>query len=544
MTRRKRRGQTPGWRRALNLFATLIQRGALLLWQGLAAIWNHALRPLARKTAGVISGRSAVETSELADTARLGKNLARSAAAGAIAANRFTEAVWPVIHASFAHLPGWGRSEAGLRRELERRFSDVFEEVPRLVSGTTHQAPRPVDIPDYQPLADMPGVDPATEPADGAGGETPADDADHRALIADTLEAHRISAEVSDRFAGPVVTTYGIVLGRGQKLAPLAALEDEFQQVLGVARVRIEPMPERGFTALELPSSRRLPVRLLPLLAATGTVMDTAPPEGLATPLGVDPLGQPVIVDLATFPHALVAGTTGSGKSAGIAALLAGLLARYDPRHLQLILVDPKQVEFPVFDAVPHLLHPVITDMDVAVRALHWTIAEMERRFTLLKQAQVTNLGAYNRLHGAAPLPRILLVVDELADLMATHGREVEPAVVRIAQKSRAAGIHLLLATQRPSVDVVTGLIKSNIPTRIAYSVATQADSMTILGAGGAHKLLGRGDMLLMRNGSPVLERVHGAYIPEDRLRHLTDRIRALGQPDYIDLGSTPLADS
>jgi S-DNA-T family DNA segregation ATPase FtsK/SpoIIIE len=306
--------------------------------------------------------------------------------------------------------------------------------------------------------------------------------------------------------------------------------------------------------ALELPNPRRQIVKLVEILAST-TYNDA--PGMLTLALGKDIAGKPAIADLARMPHLLVAGTTGSGKSVAVNAMILSLLYKAEPRHVRMILIDPKMLELSVYDAIPHLLAPVVTDMKLAPNALNWCVGEMERRYKLMSTLGVRNLAGYNQKvidakKGGKPLtkpfsltpeapealeemPVIVVVVDELADLMMVTGKKIEELIARIAQKARAAGIHLILATQRPSVDVITGLIKANIPSRIAFQVASKIDSRTILDQMGAEALLGQGDMLYLPPGTGYPMRVHGAFVSDAEVHRVVEHLKAQGEPQYIE---------
>jgi S-DNA-T family DNA segregation ATPase FtsK/SpoIIIE len=305
---------------------------------------------------------------------------------------------------------------------------------------------------------------------------------------------------------------------------------------------------------LELPNPRRQIVKLVEILSSS-TYNDTASPLTLA--LGKDIAGKAVIADLARMPHLLVAGTTGSGKSVAVNAMILSLLYKAEPRQVRMILVDPKMLELSVYEGIPHLLAPVVTDMKLAANALNWCVGEMERRYRLMSSLGVRNLGGYNAkvaeakksgkpltnpftLTPEAPepieeMPLIVVVIDELADMMMVTGKKVEELIARIAQKARAAGIHLVLATQRPSVDVITGLIKANIPSRIAFQVASKVDSRTILDHMGAEALLGQGDMLYQPPGVGYPQRVHGAFVSDAEVHKVVEHLKAQGGPQYLD---------
>jgi S-DNA-T family DNA segregation ATPase FtsK/SpoIIIE len=316
----------------------------------------------------------------------------------------------------------------------------------------------------------------------------------------------------------------------------------------------VETIPGKSCMGLELPNPRRQIVKLVEILSSS-TYNDTASPLTLA--LGKDIAGKAVIADLARMPHLLVAGTTGSGKSVAVNAMILSLLYKAEPRQVRMILVDPKMLELSVYEGIPHLLAPVVTDMKLAANALNWCVGEMERRYRLMSSLGVRNLGGYNAkvaeakksgkpltnpftLTPEAPepieeMPLIVVVIDELADMMMVTGKKVEELIARIAQKARAAGIHLVLATQRPSVDVITGLIKANIPSRIAFQVASKVDSRTILDHMGAEALLGQGDMLYQPPGVGYPQRVHGAFVSDAEVHKVVEHLKAQGGPQYLD---------
>ncbi|WP_312758920.1 DNA translocase FtsK, partial [Pulveribacter sp.] len=306
--------------------------------------------------------------------------------------------------------------------------------------------------------------------------------------------------------------------------------------------------------ALELPNARRQTIRLSEIL---GSQVYHDARSLLTVGLGKDIVGQPIVADLAKMPHCLVAGTTGSGKSVGINAMILSLLYKAEARDVRLLMIDPKMLEMSVYEGIPHLLAPVVTDMKQAAHGLNWCVAEMERRYKLMSKLGVRNLAGYNTkideakareesipnpfsLNPEAPeplerLPHIVVVIDELADLMMVVGKKIEELIARLAQKARAAGIHLILATQRPSVDVITGLIKANIPTRIAFQVSSKIDSRTILDQMGAEALLGMGDMLYMASGTGLPVRVHGAFVSDEEVHRVVDYLKSQGEPDYIE---------
>lgn len=358
---------------------------------------------------------------------------------------------------------------------------------------------------------------------------------------------------------GPVITRFELQLAAGVKVSRLTALAKDLARSLSVISVRVvEIIPGKTVVGIELPNPNRAMVRLSDVLSSDVYQQAHSP---IALALGVDIAGHPMVVDLAKMPHLLVAGTTGSGKSVGINAMILSLLFQATPDQVRLILVDPKMLELSVYDKIPHLLAPVVTDMKEAASALRWCVAEMERRYRLMAALGVRNLSSFNHMiteaqsrnevihdplwkptdgmETEAPplnsLPYIVVVIDELADMMMVVGKKVEQLIARIAQKARAAGIHLILATQRPSVDVLTGLIKSNIPTRISFQVSSKIDSRTILDQQGAEQLLGHGDMLFLAPGTGAPLRVHGAFVDDQEVHRVAEDWRQRGAPDYVD---------
>lgn len=348
-----------------------------------------------------------------------------------------------------------------------------------------------------------------------------------------------ITVEVVGVQPGPVVTRYEMELAPGIKASKITSLAKDLARSLSVSSVRVvEVIPGKTYVGLEIPNTNREMVLLSEVLE---TEEYTKAKVTLPLALGKDIAGCPVIVDLAKMPHLLVAGTTGSGKSVGINTMLISLLYQAPPEDVRLILVDPKMLELSVYEDIPHLLAPVVTDMKEAANALRWCVAEMERRYSLMSQIGVRNIKGYNDKITAdnnvemQKLPHIVIVIDEFADMIMVVGKKVEQLIARLAQKARAAGIHMILATQRPSVDVITGLIKSNIPTRIAYQVSSRIDSRTILDQQGAEQLLGHGDMLYLPPGLAAPIRVHGAFVADHEVHKVTEALKKQGKPNYLD---------
>ncbi|MFO1310559.1 MAG: DNA translocase FtsK 4TM domain-containing protein [Burkholderiales bacterium] len=374
-------------------------------------------------------------------------------------------------------------------------------------------------------------------------------------LIERKLADFGVSARVLAAYPGPVVTRYEIEPAVGVKGAQIVNLIKDLARALSVVSIRVvETIPGKSCMGLELPNPRRQTVKLIEILSSA-TYNDT--PGALTLALGKDIAGKPVVADLARMPHLLVAGTTGSGKSVAVNAMILSLLYKAEPKQVRLILVDPKMLELSMYEGIPHLLAPVVTDMKLAPNALNWCVGEMERRYRLMSQLSVRNLAGYNAKIVEAKkagkpvmnplsltpdqpepleeMPFIVVVVDELADLMMVTGKKIEELIARIAQKARAAGIHLILATQRPSVDVITGLIKANIPSRIAFQVASKVDSRTILDQMGAEALLGQGDMLYLPPGTGHPQRVHGAFVSDAEVHHVVEYLKQQGAPQYIE---------
>ena len=374
-------------------------------------------------------------------------------------------------------------------------------------------------------------------------------------LIERKLIDFGVEVKVVAAYPGPVITRYEIEPAVGVKGNQILNLVKDLARSLSVVSIRVvETIPGKTSMGLEIPNPRRQVVRLSEILSSQAYA-DMGSPLTIA--LGKDIGGHPVVADLAKMPHVLVAGTTGSGKSVAINAMLLSLLYKATPEQVRLILVDPKMLELSVYEGIPHLLAPVVTDMRQAASALRWCVAEMERRYKLMSTLGVRNLGGYNQkvrdasrdenpltnpftLTPDTPepleeMPLIVVVIDELADLMMVVGKKVEELIARLAQKARAAGVHLLLATQRPSVDVITGLIKANIPTRVAFQVSSKVDSRTILDQMGAEALLGQGDMLYLPPGSGYPQRVHGAFVADQEVHRVVDYLKEHGEPRYVE---------
>ena len=382
-------------------------------------------------------------------------------------------------------------------------------------------------------------------------------------LLETVLDDFNVKGEITAVRTGPVVTMYELEPAPGIKASRVVGLADDIARNMSAISARVSSIPGRTVMGIELPNADRQMVSFKELVGCEAFVHHKGM---LPIILGKDIAGEPIVADLAAMPHLLVAGTTGSGKSVGLNCILLSLLYRLTPAQCRLILVDPKVLELKSYDDIPHLLSPVVTEPAKAVRALKWAVEEMERRYRMMSEISVRNLAGFNEKVRAAqakgkplgrriqigfdpdsgeelyedrqldyePLPQIVLIVDELADLMVTVGKEIEVLIQRLSQKSRAAGIHLIMATQRPSVDVITGVIKANLPTRISFAVTSRIDSRTILGEQGAEQLLGKGDMLYKPSSGPIL-RVHGPFVSDGEVEHVAEYWRGQGTPQYVD---------
>ncbi len=374
-------------------------------------------------------------------------------------------------------------------------------------------------------------------------------------MIEKKLKDFGVEVRVLAASPGPVITRYEIEPATGVKGSQVVNLAKDLARSLSLVSIRvIETIPGKNFMALELPNAKRQTIRLSEILGSK-TYHEAKSP--LTMGLGKDIIGNPVVADLAKMPHCLVAGTTGSGKSVGINAMILSLLYKADAKDVRLLLIDPKMLEMSVYEGIPHLLAPVVIDMTKAAHGLNWCVNEMERRYRLMSKMGVRNLAGFNVKIDEAKsrgelipnpfsltpdepepldrLPHIVVVIDELADLMMVIGKKIEDLITRITQKARAAGIHLILATQRPSVDVITGLIKANVPTRLSFQVSSKIDSRTILDQMGAEALLGMGDMLYLPVGAGIPVRVHGAFVSDDEVHRVVAYLKTQGEPNYID---------
>jgi len=447
--------------------------------------------------------------------------------------------------------------------ETKRRKSAAAPAPPLRIEPPMVSVPRSerVDKERQQPLFVTPGEGelPPLALLDQPSGEVEPPSADAleftSRLIETKLADFGVEVKVVAAYPGPVVTRYEIEPATGVKGSQVVNLSKDLARALSLVSIRVvETVPGKSCMAFELPNPKRQVVRLSEILGSKAYHNMHSP---LTVALGKDIGGQPVVADLAKMPHLLVAGTTGSGKSVGINAMILSLLYKSEPSKVRLIMVDPKMLELSIYEGIPHLLAPVVTDMKNAANALNWCVTEMDKRYKLMAAVGVRNLAGFNKAvteaaKSGAPLtnpfainpdnpepletlPHIVVIVDELADLMMVVGKKVEELIARLAQKARAAGIHLILATQRPSVDVITGLIKANVPTRIAFQVSSKIDSRTILDQMGAETLLGMGDMLYLAPGTGLPVRVHGAFVADEEVHKVVEHLKKMGPPDYVE---------
>ncbi|MEH6447353.1 MAG: DNA translocase FtsK 4TM domain-containing protein [Oleispira sp.] len=432
---------------------------------------------------------------------------------------------------------------------LEKRESKPSERAVRDLQGSLFA--------DGNPLPSIALLDPADENQEVGYSKTRLEELS--LLLEQKLADFNIKVEVVAVAPGPVITRFEILPAPGTKASKVSGIATDLARSMSMNSVRVvEVIPGKSVMGIEIPNENRAMVRLSSVLSSEDFDKSKSP---LTIALGHDIAGNPVVTDLAKMPHLLVAGTTGSGKSVGVNAMIISLLYKSTPDEVRLIMVDPKMLELSVYEGIPHLLTPVITDMNLAANGLRWCVEEMERRYQLMAALGVRNVAGFNAKVKAAidegkpipdpiwqidqsfdttpptleTLPYIVVIVDEFADMMMTVGKKVEELIARIAQKARAAGIHLILATQRPSVDVITGLIKANVPTRIAFQVSSKIDSRTILDQGGAEQLLGHGDMLFQPAGTSIPVRVHGAFVDDDEVHRVVAEWKTKGEPNYIE---------
>jgi S-DNA-T family DNA segregation ATPase FtsK/SpoIIIE len=442
----------------------------------------------------------------------------------------------------------------------DRAPPEIAEPVQRSAPSKPRAKPQSELFTNYQ----LPSIDLLAPAPDRPAGQIDKAALERNArLLESVLEDFQVKGVVTAVRPGPVVTMYELEPAPGTKASRVSNLADDIARNMSALSARIAPIPGRTVIGIELPNAHREAVVLHEII---GSALFQDQTGALPIILGKNISGDAMIADLAPMPHLLIAGTTGSGKSVGLNAMILSLLYRLGPDQVKMIMIDPKMLELSVYDDIPHLLAPVVTEPKKAIRALKWAVEQMEDRYRMMSSLSVRNLASYNdKVRGAlakgkslgrrvqtgydpdtgqpvyeeetldyAPLPQIVVVVDELADLMMTAGKEVEFLIQRLAQKARAAGIHLILATQRPSVDVITGVIKANLPTRISFNVTSKIDSRTILGEAGAEQLLGKGDMLYVPGGKQIT-RIHGPFVSDDEVRAVADHWKGQGRPDYIE---------
>lgn len=355
--------------------------------------------------------------------------------------------------------------------------------------------------------------------------------------LEESLSHFGIQATVIDAVQGPTVTRFELTVGQGTKVSRVRNLTDDLKLTLAAKEIRIQaPIPGESSIGIEIPNRTTRPVRISEVIGTNEFMSSDSPLEAV---LGLGLTGEPVTLDLRKMPHGLIAGATGSGKSVCINSILVSLLYKASPSDLKMMLIDPKMVELAPFNGIPHLISPVITDVKAATAALKWAVGEMERRYELLAHTGVRDIERYNKVvmenrQFSLKMPYLLIVIDELSDLMMMSPADVEVSIIRIAQKARACGIHLIIATQRPSVDVITGTIKANIPTRIAFSVSSQVDSRTIIDTAGAERLLGKGDMLYLGNGQSSSVRLQGTFVTDDEIERIIEHVRHEASPNYL----------
>ncbi len=434
--------------------------------------------------------------------------------------------------------------------EKKKRPVHIQKSEPKVIQPEQVEIAERVKIEEHQPSLDLGNPDgefelPSLKIFKAHQGEVKAYGEEVLQAMSRMLEKklldYRIEGKVVAVKPGPVVIQFEFELAAGTKVSKVIALQDDLARSMAASSIRVAGnIPGKNAIGIELPNEEREMVYMRQVLASKDFVDKK---HILPMALGVDIAGQPVVADLARMPHLLVAGTTGSGKSVSVNTMICSLLMKYSPKDLRLIMVDPKMLELSMYDDIPHLLVPVVTNPNKAAKALAWAVYEMERRYRLMSETRVRNIAGFNKVAAknkqegiegetAEHLPFIVILIDELADLMMVAGKEVEQSICRLAQKARAAGLHLILATQRPSVDVITGLIKANLPSRLAFQVSSKIDSRTILDQVGAEQLLGHGDALFSNLGRDII-RVHGAFIDDQEVMDMVEHLKKQGEPDY-----------
>ena len=447
------------------------------------------------------------------------------------------------------------------RKFIQRKPPRIEPVIKKVQTSERVERERQVKLFDAPPNTELPPLSLLNEPYEHTEGYSESALEAMSRLVEMKLADFGIEVEVVAVQPGPVITRFELQPGAGVKVSQISNLAKDLARGLSAISVRVvDVIPGKSVVGLEIPNEQREIVSLSEILKSTAYDQSSSP---LTLALGKDIGGQPVVTDLAKMPHLLVAGTTGSGKSVAVNAMVLSLLYKTLPKDVRLIMIDPKMLELSVYEGIPHLLTPVVTDMKEAANALRWCVGEMERRYKLMAALGVRNIGGYNRKVQEAidngqpipdplfkpeevleenpapptlePLPFIVVIIDELADMMMVVGKKVEELIARLAQKARAAGVHLILATQRPSVDVITGLIKANIPTRIAFQVSSKIDSRTIMDQSGAEQLLGHGDMLYLAPGTGIPTRVHGAFVDDPEVHRVVAHLKGRAEPDYIE---------
>jgi DNA segregation ATPase FtsK/SpoIIIE, S-DNA-T family len=442
------------------------------------------------------------------------------------------------------------RNRAKTRKTTTEKITRGRERKPTIVEVPKQKPPKPAQ--EFFPFMSVPGkfklppLDLLDETPKSSDGEVEKESLRMNALRVEAkLRDFSVEGEVIEIVPGPVITMYEFKPAPGIKISKVAALADDLALNLRASNIRIvAPIPGKSAIGIEIPNNKR---RLVTLKEILSSQIFQDSPYRLTIALGMNIVGQPIITDLTKMPHLLVAGATGTGKSVSINAMINSILFKAAPEMVRFVMIDPKRIELSPYQDIPHLLHPVVNNPKEATKALRWAVAEMERRYTLLSDKGVRNIEAYNRKirkeqelpesdaseQPEEHLPYIIIIIDELADLMMVSSREVEESLTRLAQMARAAGIHLILATQRPSVDVLTGIIKANFPTRVSFQVSSRVDSRTILDSMGAEQLLGDGDMLFLPPGVAKLTRIHGAYVSEDEVKRVASFLKQQMKPDY-----------
>ena len=509
--------------------------GVLLAW-GLPLLLNRTGAALVLGLTLLISIMGATRVSYLGLLSLLGRLL-----------TGLWSLIWPGRRETGAPLPPRPRRPAAEKPLVTRAGS----EPPELVMG-----PPPAPVPDPGVVAPKPRRGAALSgftlpPLDLLDQVPPWDQQVHEGMMVaqaekleDTLRHFGVEGKVVSITTGPVVSRFELEPAPGVKISKVTGLADDLALALKALSIRIvAPVPGKAVIGIEVPNAKRQVVGLREILADAAYRKS---PSRLTIALGKDIMGQPVVNDLAKMPHLLIAGATGSGKSVGLNAMILSILFKATPQEVRFLLIDPKRIELSTYEGIPHLLHPVVVNPREATVALHWAVAEMERRYVLLSDMAVRNIEGYNQKvaknakekppegeEPPRPLPYVVIVIDELADLMLVSSRDTEEYLIRLAQKARASGMHLLVATQRPSVDVITGLIKANFPTRVSYQVSSKPDSRVILDTVGAERLLGMGDLLFMPPGTSRLKRIHGAFVTEEEVVRVVEFLKAQQSPEF-----------